>query len=291
MWSRSDEDVELYDPFEPNNIRPALEMVNYNLGHLIFGTEKWVELGGTVPPPGKFDPVTQFFTEIDIFNNAETYLRSDAYSTLYINTTGQSNRSHREPFLYRSSSVKQVWSIVPNFPWNCWNSIPTAGDPRPANGGRELAPLNLLVGKDKEALTFSSIVNQKTSDVAIGPLKYCGNALSLVYGQKKIVSPCFDDPTLDDSIIERHVRGQAHNKARVVPGVAMSKKHIAKTQKLVHACLNNPHHIAHHDTGLASTSSPLKPVERRLSADKKLALDSRDDGIEEITGRKRRRLH
>ncbi|KAK1225452.1 hypothetical protein PQX77_011601 [Marasmius sp. AFHP31] len=236
-------------------------MEEYNLGHLIFGPKKWVEIGGSLPPPDRVDPITKFFTETGTLNGSKTYLRHESYPTLYIDTSGQSNLSRREPFLYHSPSAKQIWSIVPNFPFNCRDSRPTLGEPKhPAYTGRDLAPLELISGKEKYALTLPEIIGKGTSDVAIGPLEYCGNAIPLVYGRKKTVSPCFEDPALDDSVVERNVRGQARIKAQLTPGRPMPEKHVIQTQKAVQKRLEDANHISYVQTSLTTHPPSPKPV-------------------------------
>jgi hypothetical protein len=48
----------LYDVFEPNYLRPALELKDTHLGELIFGHDKWRQYG---MKPGRPNALTQMF--------------------------------------------------------------------------------------------------------------------------------------------------------------------------------------------------------------------------------------
>lgn len=50
--------AELYDVFEPTCLAAGLEALP-NLGHLIFGCDAWLSLGGTVST--KEDPITALY--------------------------------------------------------------------------------------------------------------------------------------------------------------------------------------------------------------------------------------
>jgi hypothetical protein len=56
MWSRSD--VELFDVFEPTFLAAGLA-TKTNLGHLIFGQDSWLSLGGELPKSD--DPLTVLY--------------------------------------------------------------------------------------------------------------------------------------------------------------------------------------------------------------------------------------
>ncbi|KAJ7807722.1 hypothetical protein B0H13DRAFT_1928863 [Mycena leptocephala] len=56
MWSRSD--VELFDVFEPTFLAAGLA-TKTNLGHLIFGQDSWLSLGGELPKSD--DPLTALY--------------------------------------------------------------------------------------------------------------------------------------------------------------------------------------------------------------------------------------
>ena len=55
-WYRN-ETTGLYDPFEPTYLREALESPQ-NLGHLIFGKEEWIRIGGKLSDC--LDPLTLY---------------------------------------------------------------------------------------------------------------------------------------------------------------------------------------------------------------------------------------
>ncbi|KAJ3966689.1 hypothetical protein EV361DRAFT_872191, partial [Lentinula raphanica] len=102
----------LYDVFEPNRIRSALEHEAFNLGHLIFSSSDWLVLNG-----GRIyfheDPLTQMFKDRGLLESA-TYLRAaDFYQSLF---AAESEKVERHTFSYRSD--KQYWSITPVFPQN-----------------------------------------------------------------------------------------------------------------------------------------------------------------------------
>jgi hypothetical protein len=56
-WYRN-ETTDLYDPFEPTHLREALESPQ-NLGHLIFGKEEWIRIGGKLSDC--LDPLTSVY--------------------------------------------------------------------------------------------------------------------------------------------------------------------------------------------------------------------------------------
>lgn len=67
-WFRLGENAQiLFDPFEPNFIRPALEVTSSskpNLGHLIFGRDCWQNLydsSSLLSDNTPNDPLTQYF--------------------------------------------------------------------------------------------------------------------------------------------------------------------------------------------------------------------------------------
>ncbi|KAF8137907.1 hypothetical protein K438DRAFT_1947086 [Mycena galopus ATCC 62051] len=58
-WTRYDTDS-FYDVFEPTLLSTFLSL-DHNLGHLVFGTHQWTELGGTLSECP--DPVTSYFAQ------------------------------------------------------------------------------------------------------------------------------------------------------------------------------------------------------------------------------------
>lgn len=60
QWYRESA-ASLYDPFEPNYLKSALSDPEINLGGLIFGSNHWSFLGGSVPKTA--DPLTAMFKE------------------------------------------------------------------------------------------------------------------------------------------------------------------------------------------------------------------------------------
>ncbi|KAJ7815370.1 hypothetical protein B0H14DRAFT_3476235 [Mycena olivaceomarginata] len=75
MWFRYDMGT-LYDVFEPTYVTEALSLP-HNLGHLIFGHETWVELGGRLSDGS--DALTSLFSDEGLLDSP-TFLRPDHYS-------------------------------------------------------------------------------------------------------------------------------------------------------------------------------------------------------------------
>lgn len=120
------------DPFEPSYILSALS-INSNLGHLIFGRDRWSQLRGDYPMSIVMDPLTtmyqkklcckhaRFYVGIRlyilpaVFQKPDTHLSETAYSSLLPN--GQT--CWRTTMLFRprngnsnKSKQKQIWTLV-----------------------------------------------------------------------------------------------------------------------------------------------------------------------------------
>ncbi|KAL0564639.1 hypothetical protein V5O48_017402, partial [Marasmius crinis-equi] len=76
-----------------------------------------------------------------------------------------------------------------------------------ADGNRGHRPVTCVTGQARKASLFTEIAGKGTTGVAIGPLEYCGNAIHIMGpGGKEIISPCREDPMLNNYIIKRTVR-------------------------------------------------------------------------------------
>ncbi|KDQ51615.1 hypothetical protein JAAARDRAFT_198893 [Jaapia argillacea MUCL 33604] len=181
------DEVELHDVFEPNDLRPALERSENNLGHLIFGEDEWRRLGGETPIMK--DPLTLMFEEQGFLSN-EDFLRTNFYTTLFIDMNG----GYRCP-VYAYKCKKQIWSLVPAFSPNSFAS-------RDAPETMTFTPL-----PNADTKLFCNIV-QRSGRVAIGPLKYCGHGLTVCTNKgKTIVLTSPVDPVVDPRWRERCCEG------------------------------------------------------------------------------------
>ncbi|KAJ7227608.1 hypothetical protein B0H12DRAFT_1148918, partial [Mycena haematopus] len=78
-WVRYDADF-LYDVFEPTFLSTALSS-DHNLGHLVFGTQTWIDLGGKLSDHQ--DAVTAYFAEQGLLDT-QSFLKPDHYSPLFL---------------------------------------------------------------------------------------------------------------------------------------------------------------------------------------------------------------
>ncbi|GAW08106.1 hypothetical protein LENED_010147 [Lentinula edodes] len=112
----------LYDVFEPNRIRAALQRSERNLGHLIFSQSSWAAFLGELTSPAT-DPLTRMFGERGL-TNSPTFLRdSQFYGSLFVN---EGSRVERQTYCYRFD--KQYWSVTPAFPLNMFVNQKYASD-------------------------------------------------------------------------------------------------------------------------------------------------------------------
>ncbi|KAK6977822.1 hypothetical protein R3P38DRAFT_2666075 [Favolaschia claudopus] len=186
QWVRHDTET-LYDVFEPTYIRPAL-LLERNLGHLIFGSELWQQLGGEVPKEP--DALTTYFEEQGLFNQP-TFLCPGHYTPLFLSDSDFSSHSlpHRKVHTYRND--KQLWSITP-FPANSRgvDALECSCCADIDSFSRDSAEPTPIEGEDRKRMLFSHIV-KNTKKVAIGPLEYCGNAHRVTIGKKTMYVKIF----------------------------------------------------------------------------------------------------
>ncbi|KZT19216.1 hypothetical protein NEOLEDRAFT_1183591 [Neolentinus lepideus HHB14362 ss-1] len=215
---------DIYDPFEPALVKPALEHSELNLGHLIFGEEKWISLGGSTP--SEPDPLTKIYKSQVFFlaQKMKTLLKSDHYTELFMEAPRQ---CHRDLRLFKMP--KAVFTPLQPFPEN---SVAFRGDQLSTNS----AKCDELLGKDKKSWLFQDVVNRNTTDVAVGPLEYCGHALvvNTPHGDH-LISTCRVDPALPDNLrkCELLTLIRVRNKAEQ-PG----KRHEAMTARMKQKAVN-----------------------------------------------------
>ncbi|KAL0058066.1 hypothetical protein AAF712_015270 [Marasmius tenuissimus] len=118
-------------------------------------------------------------------------------------------------------------------------------------------PIKLKVGGARKEKLFSEIVGRKSSDVAIGPLEYCGNA-SRHTGPHGILSVavCPGDPTLPEYVLSCEAKRQVQQKnkkafaplgtaKRAMLNALRKKSNTAVTKQPHTACLHLPFHHHH----------------------------------------------
>ncbi|KAJ6615345.1 hypothetical protein B0H10DRAFT_1949907 [Mycena sp. CBHHK59/15] len=201
----------LYDVFEPSLLSTALSL-NHNLGHLVFGTELWAELGG-VKSDGQ-DQLTNFFQQQGSLNTP-TFLRPSHYNPLFLDSSSICSLALPHRPVYTYTNDKQIWSIIP-FPENS-QGMKTIED--------SAVPL-AIVGAQRSRMLFSYII-EKTQRVAIGPLEYCGNAHRVSIGSSIVVTPCYGNPSLPEYYAIRDL------KSRYLPSMSWGARHEAKFESQV----------------------------------------------------------
>ncbi|KZT21036.1 hypothetical protein NEOLEDRAFT_1019356, partial [Neolentinus lepideus HHB14362 ss-1] len=194
LWARSTMD-DLYDPFDPALVEPALRSSEFNLGHLIFGEEKWISLGGTKPTV--LDPLTKVYQSQRQLAScfSLTFLDLGHYATLFEEAFRERRRNLR---LFKMP--KAVFTLLRPFPAN---SIAFPGDTSVSKS----AKCHELHGNKKKSWLLQDIVNRSNTDVAIGPLEYCGHALvvNTPHGER-LIATCRADPSLPENLRDREMR-------------------------------------------------------------------------------------
>ncbi|KIM36355.1 hypothetical protein M413DRAFT_14026 [Hebeloma cylindrosporum] len=269
VWYRSQtsgDSPQLYDVFEPNYLRSALESKDIHLGELIFGHEEWVRYG---MKPGKPNALAKMFAHEERYPNL-----FDPYDK----TTWR----HRTTYTHRIPT-KQVWSITPCFPENSCID--------PSTGKRSNKTIIEVTGQKRHAMLFSTIVSD-TRAVAIGPLEYCGNGkvIKLPHG-KTLVSVVRYDPALPQFYAQREViglerkadgLGRSGNTKKSMSRSQKQKRHrIAVKSESLHGSSSPPpdesNTLALTTLGISNSSIPPPQKKRRLSADKALVVSLVDE--------------
>ncbi|KAJ7101589.1 hypothetical protein C8R43DRAFT_243241 [Mycena crocata] len=258
-WVRY-ETTTLYDVFEPTLISTALSL-EHNLGHLIYGRDNWVGLGGHLSD-GQ-DSLTNFFHEQGLLDEP-TFMRPNHYSPLFLQASDVRSQSlpRRPIFTYRND--KQLWSITP-FPEN-------------SNGHRfteDTATPIRIEGIARKRMLFSYIV-EKTRNVAIGPLEYCGNAHLVSKGSSTIAVPCYGSPSLPEHYALRDIKSRLLPIAG--PGVRRQMSETGQKEyekQAVHLSAGFARKRAQDENEPpVGENGPSKPKKRRMNADQRLAAMS-----------------
>ncbi|KAJ7260144.1 Cupredoxin [Mycena rebaudengoi] len=251
-WSRTDEDIALFDVFEPTLIQTPL-MLPHNLGHLVFGEYDWRSLGGW--QSNSDDPLTAHFRERGLLQTC-TYLRSDYYSPLFLPTHEMSSMQRKKRSVYTFRGCKQLWSITPNFPPNSHWGKDADGDVIDPAYSR----LHEITGTEREHMIFSYIVT-KTLKVSIGPLEYCGNAHIIHVGRSERLVACVGDASVSE-----------HHALRLISG--RERKSGTKTVDAtkVLAAFDRKRAREEMENMVPADAGPSKPKKRRINADQRLAL-------------------
>ncbi|KAK7013505.1 hypothetical protein R3P38DRAFT_3206850 [Favolaschia claudopus] len=152
QWVRHDTET-LYDVFEPTYIRPAL-LLEPTLGHLIFGSELWQQLGGEVPKEP--DALTTYFEEQGLLKQP-TFLRPGHYTSLFLSDSDFSSHSLRFTHIATTNNFGQ--SLHSLLIHEASMLSRTAQNP----------PLSK--GKIASACSSLTYLVKNTKKVAIGPLE------------------------------------------------------------------------------------------------------------------------
>ncbi|KAJ7165143.1 hypothetical protein C8R46DRAFT_1098269 [Mycena filopes] len=256
-WIRYDTTA-LHDVFEPTFLSTALSL-DHNLGHLVFGMQTWIELGGK--QSDSQDAVTAYFHEQGLLDEP-TFLRAGHYSPLLLENKFL---SHRTVHAYRND--KQIWSITP-LPENSQGV-------RIIDDSSESTP---ITEDERKHMLFSYIV-QQTRKFAVGPLESSGNAHRVSVGGSSIAVPCYGDPSLPDFYAKRDL------KHRLMPSTIRGRRKprfsdaAARTLEFELGELANSRARKRglDDRDEANEpevheEEPRKPKKRRMSADQRLAL-------------------
>ncbi|KAK7019281.1 hypothetical protein R3P38DRAFT_2975923 [Favolaschia claudopus] len=251
LWIR-DENTTLYDVFEPSLVSVGLQLP-HNLGHLVFGREAWIEMGGTLSDES--DPLTVLYADEELLDSP-TFLRPKHYSPLFLASSDASSLSlpRRHVYTYRGAK-KQLWSITP-FPTNSQGCSDTHD---------KIVPTE-ITGVPRRRMLFSYIV-QQTRKVAIGPLEYCGNAHLVRIGSSDVVVPCYGDPNLPEYYAIRDLKNPrravltSEEAASLHDEIEEYGKSVSRKRARDGDGENEP-----------EKSNAQKPKKKRLSADQRLAL-------------------
>ncbi|KAJ3861939.1 hypothetical protein EV359DRAFT_66044 [Lentinula novae-zelandiae] len=149
----------LFDVFEPGRIQAALERTELNLAHLIF-PHSLCPIVGHHKPFTSCDPITELFRQRGLLCS-DTHLRDDIYQPmLWIITYSWLLQKRQYGMLIQSNSGQFTW---------------------PASKFEQ------IIGEKRESLLFRNIISKNTTDVAIGPLEYCGSGRMVKTTQGKKV--------------------------------------------------------------------------------------------------------
>ncbi|KAF5359922.1 hypothetical protein D9758_013982 [Tetrapyrgos nigripes] len=137
----------------------------------------------------------------------------------------------------------------------------------------------IVEAHERESKLFKNIVSKNTTDVAIGPLEYCGNGRMVKDSHGKLIlTVCWYDPgSLSKGLVSQEYRGLSRCVLGLdkigKKGFKMKKSIKTKNESVIQGILSVSYPI---DVVSPSITSPPSK-RRRLSADKHLALHSVDD--------------
>ncbi|KAH6907740.1 WD40-repeat-containing domain protein [Coprinopsis sp. MPI-PUGE-AT-0042] len=175
----------LFDPFEPTNMESALigwDSTNgclvagkvFSLGSLTFGPAVWSKIAPSnilayEDLLGVKDPLTKMFENEGL------------------NMT--SHPTQLDLCVYSASNLFYTKKNLPHpFPKYCFAT-------RPKKMPETVKKIQNIVGLAKERMTFVKIL-EKSKNVAIGPLEYCGHGQMIILPRKKYVAAVCGDPRL-----------------------------------------------------------------------------------------------
>ncbi|KAJ7454584.1 hypothetical protein B0H11DRAFT_2069106 [Mycena galericulata] len=264
MWGR-DSAKDLCDVFEPTFLSAGLQ-AEINLGHLVFGEDVWLSLGGVCPEQD--DPITALYRKYDLLGSSTRLKSGGFYSPLILPHSEFRGKqaSHRPTFTFHDP--KEMWAITRNFPDNChWSSEPNM-TPKAV---REIS------GPQRDALLIKNIIT-KSLGVSIGPLEYCGVGHIVVIRAVPYVAVCKGDPQIPVLHEKRILAGLD----RVSSHLEASGKHkrgrtekenqrLSKKLSLIDAGYQRASKLIDAADSESETEDP-KPKRRRMNADMRLAL-------------------
>ncbi|KAH7919662.1 hypothetical protein BV22DRAFT_1050902 [Leucogyrophana mollusca] len=196
--------IGLFDVFEPTYIRLGLEK-EVNLGHLIFGEEKWRQLGGTVSQQD--DALTQLFRQTGLYPSSQSFINVSLYDPLFLEPRDMRKRAVT-PYLYSGDHQKQLWTITHNFPDSLVHGVRN----KLTRSNRRATDKALFCVTPDVRLTHTFLhVITHTRRAAVGPLEYCGVA-RLIHRQHAgkadpLVSLCRHDPCIPETYRNRELAG------------------------------------------------------------------------------------
>jgi len=258
-WSLQDM-TDLYDTFEPTYMQKELEG-EINLGHLVFGENLFLELGGRRSDVN--DPLTSLYRQLG-FLDSPTLLRDDVYMPLFL-PKDLMTKTHRETFTYRGK--KQIWSLTSSYPDNMVHGLPIK-----VKRSRDNRVVR-IIGDAGNSMLFEHIVLH-TSRFSVGPLEYCGNGtvINKPGGHGIIVAICKQDPMLSAYATEIETRRKFRK------GTSLPKKANytdAQREKLNSEIMKAKRHLilsgSRKSSAVDGDEVGNAPKRRRLSADQKVA--------------------
>ncbi|KAJ7429906.1 hypothetical protein B0H11DRAFT_2140501 [Mycena galericulata] len=268
FWGR-DSRPKLFDVFEPSFVAAGLQL-EHNLGHLIFGEDVWIALGGKRCLID--DPITALYRKHNLLSSP-TMLKHTIYTPLFLSTRDVRGKtaSHRPTYAFRGQ--KEMWSITRDFPTNShWSSDPKIQMKKIRSKAAEV-----ISGANREALFIKNIIT-KSLGVSIGPLEYCGVGHIVYIGAASYVAVCKGDPAIPKLHEMRTLRGLDRISSHLdAPGKrkrARSEKENKQLIKKLSKIEIGYQRAGTYQEAVVDEDQPTKPKKRRLSADQKLALDT-----------------